>query len=81
MQQRRTVDKFELIQSLNLVNNLCMFPASVILHAAQLELQFEDRSAQFVVSPMHAAIIMHFEDQTRYTQLLLHLTLLCHSIR
>jgi hypothetical protein len=32
----------------------------------QLELQFEDRSAQYVVSPLHAAIIMQFEDQPKY---------------
>lgn len=37
------------------------------LGTVKLELQFEDRSAQFVVSPMHAAIIMHFEKQTRWT--------------
>lgn len=37
------------------------------LGTVKLELQFEDRSAQFVVSPMHAAIIMHFENQPRWT--------------
>ena len=31
----------------------------------QLELQFEDRSAQFMVSPMHASIIMLFENCSR----------------
>ncbi|CAK9234248.1 unnamed protein product [Sphagnum troendelagicum] len=37
------------------------------LGTVKLELQFEDRSAQFVVSPMHAAIIMQFEAQPRWT--------------
>lgn len=31
----------------------------------QLELQFEDRAVQFTVAPVHAAIIMQFQDQTR----------------
>lgn len=33
----------------------------------QLELQFEDRAMQFTVAPVHASIIMQFQDQTRYT--------------
>eukprot|EP00250_Pteridium_aquilinum_P008763 c18193_g1_i1 orf=359-3379(-) len=32
------------------------------LGIVKLELQFEDRAAQFMVSPMHASIIMLFED-------------------
>lgn len=31
----------------------------------QLELQFEDRNMQFTVTPVHAAIIMQFQEQTR----------------
>ncbi|CAL8992580.1 unnamed protein product [Prunus brigantina] len=33
----------------------------------KLELQFEDRAVQFVVAPVHAAIIMQFQNQTRQT--------------
>ncbi|KAM3754567.1 hypothetical protein ACB098_03G175200 [Castanea mollissima] len=33
----------------------------------QLELQFEDRAVQFTVAPVHAAIIMQFQDQTSWT--------------
>ncbi|CAL5428806.1 unnamed protein product [Camellia sinensis] len=33
----------------------------------ELELEFEDRSLQFTVTPVHASIIMHFQDQTRWT--------------
>lgn len=31
----------------------------------QLELEFEDRTLQFTVTPVHASIIMKFQDQTR----------------
>ncbi|KAG6654243.1 hypothetical protein CIPAW_05G131900 [Carya illinoinensis] len=33
----------------------------------QLELQFEDRAVQFTVAPIHAAIIMQFQEQTSWT--------------
>ncbi|KAI3418323.1 uncharacterized protein J3R85_013803 [Psidium guajava] len=33
----------------------------------KLELQFEDREVQFTVAPLHAAIIMQFEDQKSWT--------------
>ncbi|XP_062155122.1 anaphase-promoting complex subunit 2-like [Alnus glutinosa] len=33
----------------------------------QLELQFEDRAVQFTVAPVHAAIIMKFQEQTSWT--------------
>ncbi|KAG6547269.1 hypothetical protein Mapa_011205 [Marchantia paleacea] len=36
------------------------------LGTVKLELQFEDRSSQFVVSPLHASIIMQFESQSRW---------------
>lgn len=36
-----------------------------ILLLLQLELQFEDRSMQFTVSPLHAVIIMQFQEETR----------------
>lgn len=34
------------------------------LGTVKLELQFEDRAVQFVVAPVHAAIIMQFQNQT-----------------
>ncbi|KAK1267336.1 Anaphase-promoting complex subunit 2 [Acorus gramineus] len=37
------------------------------LGTVKLELQFEDRSLQFTVSPVHAAIIMQFQEQTSWT--------------
>ncbi|THG17597.1 hypothetical protein TEA_023680 [Camellia sinensis var. sinensis] len=37
------------------------------LGTVKLELEFEDRSLQFTVTPVHASIIMHFQDQTRWT--------------
>ncbi|CAB4261743.1 unnamed protein product [Prunus armeniaca] len=37
------------------------------LGTVKLELQFEDRAVQFVVAPVHAAIIMQFQDQTSWT--------------
>lgn len=37
------------------------------LGTVKLELQFEDRSAEFVVSPIHASIIMQFQEQPRWT--------------
>ncbi|CAL9113857.1 unnamed protein product [Musa textilis] len=37
------------------------------LGTVKLELQFEDRSMQFTVSPMHAVIIMQFQEQTSWT--------------
>lgn len=37
------------------------------LGVVKLELQFEDRAVQFTVSPVHAAIIMQFEDKTSWT--------------
>lgn len=37
------------------------------LGIVKLELQFEDRAAQFMVSPMHASIIMLFEDCASWT--------------
>ncbi|MCO5567286.1 hypothetical protein L7F22_020976 [Adiantum nelumboides] len=36
------------------------------LGIVKLELQFEDRAAQFMVSPMHASIIMLFEDHASW---------------
>ncbi|XP_004301508.1 PREDICTED: anaphase-promoting complex subunit 2-like [Fragaria vesca subsp. vesca] len=33
----------------------------------QLELQFEDREMQFMVAPLQAAIIMHFQDQKSWS--------------
>ncbi|KAH7437518.1 hypothetical protein KP509_05G076000 [Ceratopteris richardii] len=36
------------------------------LGIVKLELQFEDRAAQFMVSPMHASIIMLFESQSSW---------------
>ncbi|GAV73635.1 Cullin domain-containing protein/APC2 domain-containing protein [Cephalotus follicularis] len=36
------------------------------LGTVKLELQFEDRAMQFMVAPIHAAIIMHFQDQTSW---------------
>ncbi|KAL3697240.1 hypothetical protein R1sor_011316 [Riccia sorocarpa] len=36
------------------------------LGTVKLELQFEDRSNQFVVSPLHASIIMQFESQSSW---------------
>ncbi|XP_021626668.1 anaphase-promoting complex subunit 2 isoform X2 [Manihot esculenta] len=37
------------------------------LGTVKLELQFEDRAMQLTVSPVHAAIIMQFQDQTSWT--------------
>ncbi|XP_057950012.1 anaphase-promoting complex subunit 2 isoform X2 [Malania oleifera] len=37
------------------------------LGTVKLELQFEDRSVQFTVAPVHAAIIMQFQDQKSWT--------------
>ncbi|XP_030956395.1 anaphase-promoting complex subunit 2 isoform X1 [Quercus lobata] len=37
------------------------------LGTVKLELQFEDRAVQFTVAPVHAAIIMQFQDQTSWT--------------
>ncbi|KAJ0973209.1 hypothetical protein J5N97_021168 [Dioscorea zingiberensis] len=37
------------------------------LGAVKLELQFEDQNMQFTVAPIHAAIIMKFQDQTSWT--------------
>ncbi|XP_062111551.1 anaphase-promoting complex subunit 2 isoform X3 [Humulus lupulus] len=37
------------------------------LGAVKLELQFEDREMQFTVTPVHAAIIMKFQDQASWT--------------
>ncbi|CAN1321478.1 Anaphase-promoting complex subunit 2 [Linum perenne] len=37
------------------------------LGTVKLELQFEDREVQFTVTPIHAAIIMQFQDQTSWT--------------
>ncbi|OVA12205.1 Cullin [Macleaya cordata] len=37
------------------------------LGTVKLELQFEDRAVQFTVPPLHAAIIMQFQDQTSWT--------------
>lgn len=37
------------------------------LGTVKLELQFEDQSAEFVVSPLHASIIMQFQEQPRWT--------------
>uniref|UniRef100_A0A803R9P9 Anaphase-promoting complex subunit 2 n=2 Tax=Cannabis sativa TaxID=3483 RepID=A0A803R9P9_CANSA len=37
------------------------------LGAVKLELQFEDRQMQFTVTPVHAAIIMKFQDQACWT--------------
>ncbi|KAF8399507.1 hypothetical protein HHK36_015374 [Tetracentron sinense] len=37
------------------------------LGSVKLELQFEDRAVQFTVAPVHAAIIMQFQDQTSWT--------------
>lgn len=37
------------------------------LGVVKVELQFEDRAVQFSVSPLLASIIMHFQDQTRWT--------------
>ncbi|KAI3987672.1 hypothetical protein MKX01_028406 [Papaver californicum] len=37
------------------------------LGTVKLELQFEDREVQFTVPPLHAAIIMQFQDQTSWT--------------
>ncbi|GAB2280248.1 anaphase-promoting complex subunit 2 [Dionaea muscipula] len=37
------------------------------LGVVKLELQFEDREVQFTVAPLHAAIIMQFQDQTNWT--------------
>ncbi|KAK9750744.1 hypothetical protein RND81_02G218500 [Saponaria officinalis] len=37
------------------------------LGVVKLDLQFEDRTVQFSVSPLLATIIMHFQDQTRWT--------------
>ncbi|KAJ7530253.1 hypothetical protein O6H91_15G086400 [Diphasiastrum complanatum] len=36
------------------------------LGVVKLELQFEDRSAQFVVAPLHASIILQFEEHPRW---------------
>ncbi|GAB2242018.1 hypothetical protein Droror1_Dr00018793 [Drosera rotundifolia] len=36
------------------------------LGVVKLELQFEDREVQFTVAPLHAAIIMQFQDQTKW---------------
>lgn len=37
------------------------------LGSVKLELQFEDRAVQFTVAPVHAAIIMQFQEQTSWT--------------
>ncbi|KAL2226160.1 UNVERIFIED_CONTAM: Anaphase-promoting complex subunit 2 [Sesamum indicum] len=37
------------------------------LGTVKLELQFEDRTLQFSVTPLHASIISQFEDQTSWT--------------
>lgn len=37
------------------------------LGTVKLELQFEDRAMQFTVAPVHAAIIMRFQEQTSWT--------------
>ncbi|KAG5528895.1 hypothetical protein RHGRI_029524 [Rhododendron griersonianum] len=37
------------------------------LGTVKLELQFEDRSLQFTVTPLHASIITQFQDQTSWT--------------
>ncbi|XXG65538.1 hypothetical protein AAC387_Pa05g3213 [Persea americana] len=37
------------------------------LGTVKLELQFEDRTVQFTVAPVHAAIIMQFQEQTTWT--------------
>ncbi|GLT27368.1 hypothetical protein SLA2020_023730 [Shorea laevis] len=37
------------------------------LGTVKLELQFEDRAMQFTVAPVHAAIIMQFQEQTSWT--------------
>ncbi|MQM13545.1 hypothetical protein Taro_046471 [Colocasia esculenta] len=37
------------------------------LGVVKLELQFEDRTLQFTVSPMHATIILKFQEQTSWT--------------
>ncbi|KAE8023227.1 hypothetical protein FH972_008953 [Carpinus fangiana] len=37
------------------------------LGTVKLELQFEDREVQFTVAPVHAAIIMQFQEQTSWT--------------
>ncbi|KAH7845369.1 hypothetical protein Vadar_001272 [Vaccinium darrowii] len=37
------------------------------LGTVKLELQFEDRSLQFMVTPLHASIITQFQDQTSWT--------------
>lgn len=37
------------------------------LGAVKLELQFEDREMQFTVAPVHAVIIMKFQDQASWT--------------
>uniref|UniRef100_A0A5B7AKH4 Anaphase-promoting complex subunit 2 n=1 Tax=Davidia involucrata TaxID=16924 RepID=A0A5B7AKH4_DAVIN len=37
------------------------------LGTVKLELQFEDRAVQFTVAPVHASIIMQFQDQTSWT--------------
>ncbi|KAM7269399.1 hypothetical protein ACFE04_024896 [Oxalis oulophora] len=37
------------------------------LGTVKLELQFEGSAVQFTVAPIHAAIIMHFEDQASWT--------------
>ncbi|CDY30292.1 BnaC04g32030D [Brassica napus] len=39
------------------------------LGSVKLELQFEDRSVQFTVSPTHAAIIMQFQEKKRWTSI------------
>lgn len=37
------------------------------LGTVKLELEFEDRTLQFTVTPVHASIIMQFQDQTSWT--------------
>lgn len=37
------------------------------LGIVKLELKFEDRAVQFTVAPLHATIIMQFQDQTSWT--------------
>ncbi|KAB1208114.1 Anaphase-promoting complex subunit 2 [Morella rubra] len=37
------------------------------LGTVKLELQFEDRAVQFTVAPIHAAIIMQFQEKTSWT--------------
>ncbi|KAL2598055.1 hypothetical protein AAZV13_11G200000 [Glycine max] len=42
------------------------------LGTIKLELQFQDREIQFTVAPVHASIIMKFQDQPKYPQQSMH---------